>query len=606
MRLHAALCLSCLCALTGEGVARAEAQASADPRAAALAQRAEWVKQHAIEFGSCEAGHGFEDLEPLKNIIGDARIVALGEATHGTREFFQMKHRLVEFLASEMGFTIFSIEASTPESYAVNPYVLGEDNQSDPKALIAGMYFWTWNTEEVLAMVEWMRAFNRAEREAGSGRRIEFTGFDMQTPDVASAIVRAAVEEVDKDLAELVADAYDRIEKFDPHRQKAAAKGGFATVTGTFPVEAAAGRRIVFRGWIRTENVEGWAGLWWRADQPEGRNAAFDNMFDRGPRATTDWKQYELALDIPADTTNINFGMLHSGTGTAWFDGLEVEIDGRKFDGDGRFDFELDGQAVPPAGFAGHWAGYDLASVEESRSGARCLKLSFAGEEPQAEEITGADAARLAGEVLEAMERAKQRCEEALGAQRASWMIHNARIVHQCCQMFAGEKERDLSMATNVKWILDSAPAGTRIVLWAHNGHVQKTPPLGKRETGGGGSMGGWLDEWYGDDYVVIGFTAAEGTYTAIGKNGLGTHELKPPEKLSAEEIFKATGLPRFILDTRLGSKDNPASEWLTRSVKFRMIGALAQDWQFGPVNLGRLYDAVIYFEHTEASRPLK
>ena len=48
-------------------------------------------------------------------MIGDAHIVSLGEATHGTAEFFRMKHRLVEFLASEMGFTVFAIEANMPE-----------------------------------------------------------------------------------------------------------------------------------------------------------------------------------------------------------------------------------------------------------------------------------------------------------------------------------------------------------------------------------------------------------------------------------------------------------------------------------------------------------
>ncbi|HYN07815.1 MAG TPA: hypothetical protein VES67_10525 [Vicinamibacterales bacterium] len=71
-----------------------------------------------------EAGRGFADLQPLKTISGDARIVSLGEATHGTREFFQLKHRILEFLATEMGFTIFSIEANMPEAYRLNDYVL--------------------------------------------------------------------------------------------------------------------------------------------------------------------------------------------------------------------------------------------------------------------------------------------------------------------------------------------------------------------------------------------------------------------------------------------------------------------------------------------------
>ena len=58
---------------------------------------------------------GFE-IQPLKKMIGSSRIVALGENTHGTSEVFKMKHRLIEFLATEMGFTILSVEVGMPEA----------------------------------------------------------------------------------------------------------------------------------------------------------------------------------------------------------------------------------------------------------------------------------------------------------------------------------------------------------------------------------------------------------------------------------------------------------------------------------------------------------
>jgi erythromycin esterase len=134
-----------------------------------------WVRMNAVPLKTIEAGNGFADMEPLDKVVGDARFVALGEATHGTREFFQLKHRIVEYLATRKGFTIFSIEANMPEAYRLNKFVLA--GEGDPKQLLKGMYFWTWNTEEVLDMILWMREFNKS----GKGR-IEFTGFDMQTP----------------------------------------------------------------------------------------------------------------------------------------------------------------------------------------------------------------------------------------------------------------------------------------------------------------------------------------------------------------------------------------------------------------------------------------
>src|SRR5690242_4806914 len=132
-----------------------------------------------------ETRHSFADLQRLKPLIGNARIVSHGEDTQGTRDFFQLKHRMLEFLANEMGFTIFSIEANMPEAYRVNDYVL--TGQGDAKTLLKGMYFWTWNTQEVLDMMYWMRDFNVAgEHDAP----IQFTGFDMQIPTVAMQTVR--------------------------------------------------------------------------------------------------------------------------------------------------------------------------------------------------------------------------------------------------------------------------------------------------------------------------------------------------------------------------------------------------------------------------------
>src|SRR5262249_32481125 len=88
------------------GKSRAELAAERAPKRA----EPDWLQKNAIAFKTERAESGLEDLQPLKAVIGDARIVALGEGTHGTAEFFRMKHRLVEFLASEMGFTIFAIE----------------------------------------------------------------------------------------------------------------------------------------------------------------------------------------------------------------------------------------------------------------------------------------------------------------------------------------------------------------------------------------------------------------------------------------------------------------------------------------------------------------
>ena len=154
------------------------------PEASLLADAPEpviaWLRSAAIALASPEAGNGYDDIRPLGRWLGKARVVALGEATHGTREFFQIKHRILEYLVAEKGFTVFAIEANLPEAEAVNDYVL--TGRGDPKKALAGMYFWTWNTEEVLAMIEWMRAWNADPRHR---RKVTFYGVDMQVAPVA-------------------------------------------------------------------------------------------------------------------------------------------------------------------------------------------------------------------------------------------------------------------------------------------------------------------------------------------------------------------------------------------------------------------------------------
>src|SRR5215471_18807830 len=221
----------------------------------------QWTRANAIPLSTVEAGHGFADLQPLKKAIGNARIVSLGEATHGTREFFQMKHRMMEFLATEMGFTIFSIEANMPEAYRLNDYVLR--GEGDPAKLLRGMYFWTWDTEEVLDMIRWMREFN----QSGKGR-VEFTGFDMQTITVAGPIVRDFAVKYDAEYRDTVQSALDTAEKAKPTMPVQS----FGSALGTFPLPAATGKKVRFSGFIKTENVDGAAGLWWRVDGPDRKS----------------------------------------------------------------------------------------------------------------------------------------------------------------------------------------------------------------------------------------------------------------------------------------------------------------------------------------------
>jgi erythromycin esterase len=152
----------------------------------------EWVMANAVPLKSVEAGSGFGDLQPLKGMVGNARIASLGEPTHGTREVFQVKHRLLELLVEEKGFTAFAIEASFPDCLAINDYV--RQGAGDPEKALSGQGFWTWDTEEVLDLIKWMRRYNEDPRHV---RKLKFYGFDMQNPSSAAARALAYLEKAE-------------------------------------------------------------------------------------------------------------------------------------------------------------------------------------------------------------------------------------------------------------------------------------------------------------------------------------------------------------------------------------------------------------------------
>ena len=110
---------------------------------------------------------------------------------------------------------------------------------------------------------------------------------------------------------------------------------GFGTVMQNFLSEKYLGERIKMTGYLKTQDVDDWAGFWLRIDGRKGSGfLAFDNLkngkIDRSVRGTTNWKQYEIVLDVSEDATNIAFGALLSGTGQIWFDKIDFEIVNRK------------------------------------------------------------------------------------------------------------------------------------------------------------------------------------------------------------------------------------------------------------------------------------
>jgi erythromycin esterase len=154
----------------------------------------DWLKAHALPLASVEPGTGIEDLAQLRSVIGDARVVGLGEATEGTREFLQLRHRIVECCVSDLAFTVLAFEGDYGAALTVNDYVLhGKGNAADA---VTGMNAWSWDTEEVVALVEWVRDWNLSHE-----RKVKFYGLDMQYGQASALHLLAYLERVAPELA---------------------------------------------------------------------------------------------------------------------------------------------------------------------------------------------------------------------------------------------------------------------------------------------------------------------------------------------------------------------------------------------------------------------
>jgi erythromycin esterase len=158
----------------------------------------QWIRHNAFPLRTIAPGSGFDDLKSLRELIGKAHIVALGEASHGTSEFFRLKHRVLEFLVNEMGFTVFGIEASMPEAFYINDYVL--TGKGDPEKALACFYNWVWDTEEVLDMIKWMRSYNA---DPAHLKKVKFYGFDMQSATLAVKLSLQNVRKIDPSQAKV-------------------------------------------------------------------------------------------------------------------------------------------------------------------------------------------------------------------------------------------------------------------------------------------------------------------------------------------------------------------------------------------------------------------
>ena len=159
------------------------------------------IAKHAEAFVKLEEA----DLEPLLHRIGDARVVLIGEASHGTSEFYRMRARVTQRLIEAKGFGIVAAEADWPDAARIDNYVRHREVPPSEWTAFARFPTWMWRNEETRGFIDWLHTRNSS---LDYGRRTAFYGLDLYSLYTSVRAVIAYLESVDPDLAAIARQRY--------------------------------------------------------------------------------------------------------------------------------------------------------------------------------------------------------------------------------------------------------------------------------------------------------------------------------------------------------------------------------------------------------------
>lgn len=159
-----------------------------------------------------------EDFDPLLKAVGDSRLVLIGEASHGTHEFYRLRAQVTKRLITEKDFTAVAVEADWPDAYRVNQYVRFESDDEDAVDALSGFQrfpAWMWRNADVLDFVGWLRNYN----EHRHSHRVGFYGLDLYSLHASMRAVLDFLDKVDSDAAHRARSRYACFDTFGEDTQ---------------------------------------------------------------------------------------------------------------------------------------------------------------------------------------------------------------------------------------------------------------------------------------------------------------------------------------------------------------------------------------------------
>jgi hypothetical protein len=155
------------------------------------------------------------DFDPILAAVGDAHVVLIGEASHGTHEFYRIRAELTKRLIRERGFAAVAVEADWPDAYRVNRYVQSAGTDRDASGALADFKRfpqWMWRNADVLDFVGWLREHN--ETRADAVEKVGFYGLDLYSLHASIEAVIRYLRVVDPEAARRARERYACFDHF--------------------------------------------------------------------------------------------------------------------------------------------------------------------------------------------------------------------------------------------------------------------------------------------------------------------------------------------------------------------------------------------------------
>ncbi|OLS39917.1 erythromycin esterase family protein [Bacillus sp. MRMR6] len=179
------------------------------------------VKKYAVPFDSVD------NLDPLLEAIGDAKYVLLGEASHGTSEFYTVRTELSKRLISEKGFSVIAVEGDWPSSQSINKYIKGYNHVKDVQSVLGSFNrwpTWMWANQEIAALVDWLKEYNDQKIPK---HKVGFYGIDVYSLWESMEEIIRYLEDTQSPGIEQARKAFSCFEPYNRNNESYAVSAGY-------------------------------------------------------------------------------------------------------------------------------------------------------------------------------------------------------------------------------------------------------------------------------------------------------------------------------------------------------------------------------------------